>query len=286
MVEESQNKTMTTEALLKALRPFIAMRSVAGDAEGNRDAVACLRRKLTAIGFDVSVAGADEIEQPVIMAHRAASGGTGKLLIYGHYDVVPAGDYDVWQSKDPFVPEIMAGRIYARGIADNKGTLLIRILALSELVEDGAELPEICWLIHGSEEAPSPCAVTRKIIAQQLGTYRADLYLEETGFNDIANGESILLLWRPSSNPVASSEAKKLLKLTGCDRVEQRHLNKANGGQDCPFLQALPADATYVGFGPNDRHHRIHTNDESLDLFRLSEHYLKFKNFIRDYAST
>jgi len=286
MVEESQNKTISPEALLEALRPIIAMHSVAGDAEGNRGAIAFLQRRLTAIGFDIEVAGAGKIEQPVIMAHRAASGGTGKLLIYGHYDVVPADDYDAWQSKDPFVPEIIAGRIYARGIADNKGTLMTRILALRKLVENGANLPEIFWLIHGSEEATSPCAVTRKIFAQQLGSYRADLYLEETGFNDIASGESILLLWQPSNDPVASSEAEKLLKLTRCDRVEQRHLNKLNGGQDCPFLQALPADATYVGFGPNDRYHRIHAHDESLDLCRLCEHYLKFKNFIRDYAHT
>lgn len=260
------------------------MRSVAGDVEGNRNAVAFLCEQFASMGFRVEVAGATVLEQPVVVAHRPASGGNRRLLIYGHYDVVSADDGNLWQSDDPWVPEIIGKRVYARGIADNKGPLLMRLLAIERLVANNEDLPEILWLVHGSEEAETPCPKTQTIFAERLSAYPADLYMEETGFNDITNDEPILLLWKPSGQPVSTTEANNLQALANCDRIQQRPLNKINRGRDCPFLNALPNDAIYIGFGPNDRQHRIHNNDESLDLSRLLRHHLNFMQFVRDYG--
>lgn len=287
MPENNQIEPWSTEALINDLAPFIGMRSVVGDSEGNQRAVEFLCNRLEGMGFGVSVAGRNELEQPVIVARRAADDGAGmqRILIYGHYDVVPADNRDTWQSANPYVPEIIGGRIYARGIADNKGVLLTRLLAVKDLIARRELLPEILWLIHGSEESDSPCALTRQIFTEQLAAYRADLHLEETGFNDLITDEAIMLLWRRSGEPVREAYANHLLVLTGCDRVEDRPLNKINGGQDCPFLNALPDDAIYLGFGPNDRKHRIHASDESLDLSRLRRHYVSFRDFIQGCAS-
>ena len=43
------------------------------------------------------------------------------VLVYGHYDVVPAAMEDGWES-DPFEPVVKDGKIYARGATDDKGT--------------------------------------------------------------------------------------------------------------------------------------------------------------------
>jgi len=284
MRAKAGNEAMTDQAWLEALAPLIALRSVVGDKDGNRDAVEFLSGQLVAIGFEVTVDGQTEVEQPVIVAHRPETGGRGRLLLYGHYDVVPVGDGDTWQTDDPFIPELIGERVFARGIADNKGPLFARLLAVRDLVARGDALPEILWMIHGSEEAGTPCETTRQIFEDRMADYRADLYLEETGFNDIETGDAILFLWSPSGRSVPPDDANRLQTLAQCDRIERRPLNKFNGGRDCPFLNALPEDALYLGFGPNDRQHRIHQNDESLDLERLQRHYAVFKGFIRGYA--
>ena len=45
------------------------------------------------------------------------------ILFYGHYDVQPPEPLDLWLSE-PFEPTIRDGRIYARGVADNKAQFL------------------------------------------------------------------------------------------------------------------------------------------------------------------
>ena len=51
------------------------------------------------------------------------------VLVYGHYDVVPAVLEDGWGTH-PFDPVIKDGKIYARGATDDKGQLFIHVKAL------------------------------------------------------------------------------------------------------------------------------------------------------------
>jgi acetylornithine deacetylase/succinyl-diaminopimelate desuccinylase-like protein len=75
------------------------------------------------------------------------------VLLYGHYDVVPAGDESEWASP-PFEASERDDAIYGRGTADSKSNLLVHIGALRAW--DGRPPVGIKLLIEGQEEVGSP----------------------------------------------------------------------------------------------------------------------------------
>jgi acetylornithine deacetylase/succinyl-diaminopimelate desuccinylase-like protein len=84
--------------------------------------------------------------------------GTGKrtLGFYNHYDVQPPEPLEEWKS-DPFKPEIRDGKIYARGVSDNKGSLLARICAVDAWQKVYGQPPlDLRFVYEGEEEVGSP----------------------------------------------------------------------------------------------------------------------------------
>jgi len=80
-----------------------------------------------------------------LLAHRRNPQGK-RLLVYSHIDVVPAEED--WH---PFVPKIVGGRIFARGVADMKGSLIAFLQSAEEVV--GKKLPwDLTLLITTDEE--------------------------------------------------------------------------------------------------------------------------------------
>jgi acetylornithine deacetylase/succinyl-diaminopimelate desuccinylase-like protein len=74
------------------------------------------------------------------------------VLVYGHYDVQPSEPDELWDSP-PFEPEIRAGRLYARGVTDNKGQIFACIVAIEALLAVNGSLPcNVRVLIEGEEE--------------------------------------------------------------------------------------------------------------------------------------
>ena len=82
--------------------------------------------------------------------------GAPTVLLYGHYDVQPPDPLDAWVSP-PFEPTIRDGRIYARGVGDNKGQHFAQMLALEALLACRGALPcNVKVLLEGEEEIGSP----------------------------------------------------------------------------------------------------------------------------------
>ncbi len=78
------------------------------------------------------------------------------VLVYGHYDVVPAELADGW-TTNPFEPVEQDGRIYARGATDDKGQLFIHVKALEAYLKTSGSAPvNVKFLLEGEEEVSSP----------------------------------------------------------------------------------------------------------------------------------
>lgn len=96
------------------------------------------------------------------------------ILFYGHYDVQPPEPLDLWESP-PFEPTVRDGRLFCRGVADNKGQLITHILALRSYLAIHKTLPtNVKFIFEGEEESGSkslPLFVeTHKELLQADGT--------------------------------------------------------------------------------------------------------------------
>lgn len=77
-----------------------------------------------------------------------------RILWYGHYDVIEAGDSNAWDNN-PFKMTASDGYLYGRGVSDNKGPVLAAIYAVTELLQKGELKSDIVFLIEGEEECGS-----------------------------------------------------------------------------------------------------------------------------------
>ena len=90
---------------------------------------------------------------PVMLGEIEGPEGAPTVLLYGHYDVVPAGDESLWESP-PFEATERDGAIYGRGSADSKSNLLVHVGALRAW--DGKPPVTVKILLEGQEEVGSP----------------------------------------------------------------------------------------------------------------------------------
>ncbi len=74
---------------------------------------------------------------PVVVAEMDL-GMDKTLLFYNHYDVQPEEPLDEWKSP-PFKLTSRNGRLYGRGVCDNKGPLVANIFGIQAALESGYE---------------------------------------------------------------------------------------------------------------------------------------------------
>ncbi len=119
--------------------------------------------------------------------------GTGKrtLICVQHYDVQPAVPLELWKSG-PYEAALRDGAVYARGVDDNKGHLLLRIQALEAYRAVHGELPiKVRLLIEGEEEDGS--GHLAELLAQDPTLTDGDGALKEGGAIDAAGRPQLLL---------------------------------------------------------------------------------------------
>ena len=97
------------------------------------------------------------------------------VLLYSHYDVVPAGDPAAW-TNDPFELTERDGRWYGRGAADCKGNLAMHLEALRLLEQNGGTDLGLKVVVEGSEELGGEDGLV-KLIESDPEIFRADVIL-------------------------------------------------------------------------------------------------------------
>ncbi len=134
---------------------------------------------------------------PMVYAEWLGAPGKPTVLFYGHYDVQPADPLDLWLSS-PFEPEIRDGRMYARGVADNKAQHFSHIAAIGAWLETTGSLPvNVKVLLEGEEEIGSPhldeaVAMYRDLLTADL-VYTSDGPVTDASYPEISFGVRGLL---------------------------------------------------------------------------------------------
>jgi acetylornithine deacetylase/succinyl-diaminopimelate desuccinylase-like protein len=126
----------------------------AADTAASADAVADLARGAGAA--DVEIISADG-GAPAVLAHWPGPAGTPTVLLYAHHDVQPTGGDEHWASP-PFEPTERAGRLYARGAADDKAGVMTHLAVLRAY--DGRPPVGVTLFVEGEEESGSPTLTT------------------------------------------------------------------------------------------------------------------------------
>ncbi|MFN3641405.1 MAG: M20/M25/M40 family metallo-hydrolase [Gemmobacter sp.] len=159
------------------LADYVRHPSISAHDIGIREVAALLVGKLEALGFAteaVPTAG-----HPMVLGRRCDAPGKPTVLLYGHYDVQPPDPLELWDSP-PFTPTIRGGRMYARGVGDNKGQHLAQLLAIEAHLAVHGRLPcNVIFLLEGEEEIGSPRIAA--FVKDHADRLRADLVVTADG---------------------------------------------------------------------------------------------------------
>ena len=150
-------------------------------------------------------AGVDKAEilptkgNPVVFASKIIDSKLPTVMVYGHYDVMPAEPLELWDSP-PFEPEIRDGKVFARGADDDKGQSFLQAKAFEYLVNTNQLNCNVKFLIEGEEEIGSPsledfCKKNKKlldcdtILVSDTSMLAADMPSITTGLRGLAYWE-------------------------------------------------------------------------------------------------
>jgi len=139
---------------IEQLRTLLRQPSVAAQHDGMDETAEMVRSMFSDTGAKPRLI---DIRGGFPVVYAEIDGTSPKTLsFYNHYDVQPAEPLDLWTS-DPWAAEIRDGRIWARGVSDNKGNIAARIAAIDAYRTVRSTLPlSVKFIIEGEEEIGSP----------------------------------------------------------------------------------------------------------------------------------
>jgi acetylornithine deacetylase/succinyl-diaminopimelate desuccinylase-like protein len=136
------------------LKEFISFPTISAEGRAIPETADFVSKKLDSLGFRTQRLTLPDAPPLIIADLKGESGRT--LVFYNHYDVQPVDPLNEW-NVEPFGGEIKDGKIFGRGVADDKGDLTARIHAVETLLAKGGRLPiSVKFVIEGEEEIGSP----------------------------------------------------------------------------------------------------------------------------------
>ncbi|HET7143186.1 MAG TPA: M20/M25/M40 family metallo-hydrolase [Anaerolineales bacterium] len=161
---------------LEELKHYVSQPSISAQNIGLKECAQIVKEMLEKRGFKAKIMSTEGA--PVVFGER--KGKKDKtLLIYNHYDVQPPEPLELWKSP-PFEPEIRGGKMYGRGVSDDKSHLTSRLFALDAILDSEGELPcNVKFIVEGEEETSS--VHLHDFVRENMDILKADACIWEFG---------------------------------------------------------------------------------------------------------
>ena len=150
-IEENKDR------FLNELFALLRVPSVSADEEHKGDmykTAELIKQHLLKIGADRAEICETE-GHPVVYGEKTINPDSPTIIIYGHYDVQPEGDLELWKTP-PYEPTVIDNKIYGRGSDDDKGQLFMHVKALEYMIKNNNLPCNVKFMIEGEEEIGSP----------------------------------------------------------------------------------------------------------------------------------
>jgi len=177
------------DEFLQKLITLLKFPSVSADSAFNKDLEACadwLGDYLERLGGKVSKIS--DYGRPIVLGEFLVDPNKPTVLLYGHYDVQPAGDRSLW-AQDPFEPLIQGKKLIARGASDNKGTFMVYLAAIELLSQKGPLPVNIKMVLEGEEESTGKAIFD--LVEKQTDRLKSDLIISTDASGFIAGKPAI-----------------------------------------------------------------------------------------------
>src|SRR5215468_6298983 len=118
------------------LAEWVKIPAISSDPKHEKDMV----QNAEHLAFAAKDLGATKVEMwptrghPAVFAEWIQAPGKPTLLVYGHHDVQPVDPLGEWISP-PFEPAIREGRMWSRGVVDDKGQVWIHVKAIEAFLK-------------------------------------------------------------------------------------------------------------------------------------------------------
>ncbi|MFI3208145.1 MAG: Sapep family Mn(2+)-dependent dipeptidase [Eubacteriales bacterium] len=192
------------ENIIEKLTELVSIQSVSGEPDGEYpfgkgpyDALIYALNLCESYGFKTKQCGN-------YCGYAEIGEGEEIFGILVHLDVVPAGEG--WRTE-PFGVTEVEGKLYGRGVVDDKGPAIAVIHAMKELLEDGVELKKRVRIIFGTSEETGA--------EEDLNRYKEEEELPSMGFTPDADFPVVYL-----EKGIAEIQLTMPLKTSGLIKAE------------------------------------------------------------------
>lgn len=144
-----------SERFIGDLKELCRQPSVSAKDDGVEECANLVKGMLEDVGISARIIRIKN-GKPVVYGEIKSEESKRTLAFYNHYDVQPPEPLEKWLFP-PFSAEVHDNKIFARGVADNKGNLVARLKAVEAIVSVMDSSPvTLKFVVEGEEEIGSP----------------------------------------------------------------------------------------------------------------------------------
>lgn len=166
------------ESSIEDLKEICAIPSVSAQNGGIEESVDKIAKIMESSGVESRILRLEDAN-PLIYGEYIPESYDKTIIFYNHYDVQPADPLELWDSP-PFEPSIRDGKLFARGVADNKGNIIARIKAVESILKTKDDLPVAVKFIFEGEEEIGGVSLP-KYVDEYKELFKADMGVWESG---------------------------------------------------------------------------------------------------------